>query len=129
MPQISASNNLSKTQKAILSTLSFFHIYRLPLSEERIWELLYQAQASRLEVAEGLLTIDLSDSDPQNPSFMNSSWGSTCGSALLPVISALDDDISINSGLLTLAVITGNPTGGPGVTKVMALSPFTSLPI
>ena len=31
---------------------------------------------------------------------MNSSWGSTCGSALLPVISALNDDVHINSGVL-----------------------------
>lgn len=40
----------NKTQEGILSTLAFFDIYRLPLSAERIWQLLYKAQATLSEV-------------------------------------------------------------------------------
>jgi predicted nucleotidyltransferase len=49
MPQISAKN-LNETQKAILSTLSFFHIYKLPLPADRVWQLLYKRQATLDEV-------------------------------------------------------------------------------
>jgi len=38
---------------------------------------------------------------------MNSAWGATCGSALLPVISALGGDIPINSGLLRAVHFAG----------------------
>ena len=54
----------------------------------------------QLEVRDGQLTFDFSDSDSQSPSFMNSAWGASCGSALLPVISLLGDDLPINSGVL-----------------------------
>jgi predicted nucleotidyltransferase len=51
MPQILVDpKSLNSTQKAILSTLSFFHIYKLPLSAEKIWQLLYKKQASFQEV-------------------------------------------------------------------------------
>ncbi|MGE5298381.1 MAG: hypothetical protein ACM3KM_04420 [Acidobacteriaceae bacterium] len=36
--------------EAIVSTLSFFHIYSLPLSKERIWELLYRREANFSDV-------------------------------------------------------------------------------
>ena len=54
----------------------------------------------QLEVGDGQMTLDLSDSDAQSPSFMNSAWGASCGSALLPVISLLGDDLPMNSGVL-----------------------------
>lgn len=54
----------------------------------------------QLEVGDGQLTLDFSDSDAQSPSFMNSAWGASCGSALLPVISLLGDDLPMNSGVL-----------------------------
>ena len=51
MLQTSANTkNLTNLQKAILSTLSFFDIYKLPLSAQRIWELLYRFKASIKEV-------------------------------------------------------------------------------
>ena len=37
---------------------------------------------------------------PKSPSFMNSAWGASCGSALLPLISLLGDDLPMNSGVL-----------------------------
>jgi predicted nucleotidyltransferase len=50
----SAPKNLTKTQKAIISTLSFFHIYRLPLSARRVWELLYRQEATFDDVQRNL---------------------------------------------------------------------------
>lgn len=52
-----------------------------------------------LEVRDGAVTIDFSGSDPQSQSFVNSAWGWTCGSALLPVLTALGEP-PLNSGLL-----------------------------
>ena len=56
MRQILAKN-LNENQKAILSTLSFFHIYKLPLNAERIWQLLYCRQATLDEVKKELLNL------------------------------------------------------------------------
>ncbi len=44
----------SKIQEAILQTLSFFHIYKLPLTSDRIWELLYKTKATPEEVEKNL---------------------------------------------------------------------------
>jgi len=55
---------------------------------------------ARLTAHDGELTIDLSGSDAQSASFVNSAWGSTCGSALLPVAALLGPDVPIDSGLL-----------------------------
>ena len=54
----------------------------------------------QLEVRDGQVTLDFSGSDAQSPSFMNSAWGASCGSALLPLISLLGDDLPMNSGVL-----------------------------
>jgi predicted nucleotidyltransferase len=40
----------SKLTEGILATLAFFDIYKLPLEEKRIWELLYRVQATPQEV-------------------------------------------------------------------------------
>lgn len=45
------------------------------------------------------LTIDLSSSDPQQPGFVNSAAGNATGLALVPLLCALSQDISVNSGL------------------------------
>jgi hypothetical protein len=42
--------NRTKLSEAILSTLSFFHIYKLPISAKRVWELLYKQTATLAEV-------------------------------------------------------------------------------
>ena len=49
---------------------------------------------------DGQVTLDFSGSDAQSPSFMNSAWGASCGSALLPLLSLLGDDLPMNSGVL-----------------------------
>jgi hypothetical protein len=54
MPPTSAPKNLTKTQKAIISTLSFFHIYKLPLPARRVWELLYKQEATFEDVQKDL---------------------------------------------------------------------------
>lgn len=55
MPQVLANpKKISSTSKAIVSTLSFFHIYNLPLTAERIWQLLYKHQADFKQVDEEL---------------------------------------------------------------------------
>ncbi len=59
-----------------------------------------------LEVRDGAVTIDFSGSDPQSQSFVNSSWGWTCGSALLPVFTALGEP-PLNSGVLRVVRCTG----------------------
>ncbi len=48
------TKNLSKTSQAILSTLSFFNIYKLPLSANRIWQLLYFKEATFEDVQKNL---------------------------------------------------------------------------
>ena len=59
-----------------------------------------------LEVRDGALLIDFSASDPQSASFVNSSWGWTCGSALLPVLTALGEP-PLNSGVLRVVRCAG----------------------
>lgn len=54
----------------------------------------------RIRAEDGSLRVDFSGSDPQSASFANSSWGWTCGSALLPIVSCLGPDFPVNSGLL-----------------------------
>ncbi|HYE21987.1 MAG TPA: hypothetical protein VD998_00165 [Verrucomicrobiae bacterium] len=44
------TKNLSNLSKAILKTLSFFHIYRLPITAQKIWQLLYKYEATLSEV-------------------------------------------------------------------------------
>jgi len=45
------------------------------------------------------MTIDLTDTDPQQIGFVNSTAGNTTGLALVPLLSVLDRDIGVNSGL------------------------------
>lgn len=59
-----------------------------------------------LEVRDGAMVIDFSGSDPQSASFVNSSWGWTCGSALLPVLTALGEP-PLNSGVLRVVRFAG----------------------
>jgi N-methylhydantoinase B len=59
-----------------------------------------------MEVCEGTVEIDFSASDPQSASFVNSAWGWTCGSALLPVLTALGEP-PLNSGVLRAVRFTG----------------------
>jgi hypothetical protein len=59
-----------------------------------------------LDVNDGSALIDFSASDPQSASFVNSSWGWTCGSALLPVLSVLGEP-PLNSGVLRVVRFAG----------------------
>ncbi len=49
-PTLAKLKNRTKLTEAIVSTLSFFHIYNLPLSSRKVWELLYKHQATLQEV-------------------------------------------------------------------------------
>lgn len=59
-----------------------------------------------MEVRDGTVKIDFSASDPQSASFVNSAWGWTCGSALLPVLTALGEP-PLNSGVLRVVCFAG----------------------
>jgi N-methylhydantoinase B len=61
------------------------------------------------DIAGDQMTIDLSDSDPQQPGFVNSTLGNTVGLALVPVLCNLSADIGVNSGLSRAVRIVAEP--------------------
>lgn len=54
MPQISDINQEQNLAKAIVSTLAFFSLYDLPLTSQRVWELLLGVKCSLNEVEQTL---------------------------------------------------------------------------
>jgi len=54
MPILSQVKKLTKTEEAILATLSFFGILDIPLTEEKIWQNLYKIPASKETVRQDL---------------------------------------------------------------------------
>lgn len=62
-----------------------------------------------LRVGEGRVDIDLSDSDPQSASFVNCTPATAHAFALLPILSAVDESMPKNAGVLRRAPITTKP--------------------
>ncbi|MBX4187670.1 MAG: hypothetical protein KW793_00855 [Candidatus Doudnabacteria bacterium] len=44
----------TKVTEGVLATLAFFNLYKLPISSQRVWELLYRVQATKNEVEKEL---------------------------------------------------------------------------
>jgi N-methylhydantoinase B len=61
----------------------------------------------KIEASAARLRIDFAGSSAQQRSFMNSSWGATSGSALLPVLGLLGEDVPVNSGVLRVIELAG----------------------
>jgi hypothetical protein len=75
MQQISATKTEQRLSEAIISTLSFFALYELPLSAKRIYELLFRFKASEQEVSSELSALVASQKIIQSSGlFSTSPW-------------------------------------------------------
>lgn len=74
----------------------------------------------------GEMTIDLTGSDPTQGGFINSTAGNTTGLALVPVLCALDHDVSINSGVTRAVnvVLASNTLVNAGPPAAVGWSPY-----
>ncbi len=55
---------------------------------------------AKVIVDDGDITIDLSESDPQTPSYLNSCWGNTYSNAFIPIFFFMEGDVTRNEGAL-----------------------------